>query len=55
MQYGFRAGQSTLHTVQEVQKRVDKAFSMKQKLGGFCFVVTHDVKKAFNTVKWGEL
>ena len=33
MQYGFRAGRSTLHAVQEVQKRVDKAFSMKPKPG----------------------
>ena len=31
MQYGFRAGRITLHAVQEVQKRVDKAFSMERK------------------------
>ena len=29
MQYGICAGRRTLHSVQEVQKRVDKEFSMK--------------------------
>ena len=38
-----------MHAVQEVKKRVDKAFSMKPKPGGFCDVVTLDVKNAFNT------
>ena len=31
MHYGFRAARSTLHALQEVQKRVDKAFSMKNR------------------------
>ena len=34
MQYGFRAGRSTLNAVQVVQKSIDKAFSMKPKPGG---------------------
>ena len=55
MQYGFRAGRSTLHAVQEVQKRVDKAFSMKPNPGGFCAVVTLDVKNAFNTANWEHI
>ena len=38
MQYGFYAGRNTLDAVQEVQKRVDRAFSMKPK-GGFGAVV----------------
>ena len=40
MQYGFRAGRSTLNAVQEVQKSVDKAFSIKLMPGDFCAVVT---------------
>ena len=40
MQYGFRAGRSTLNAVQEVHKSFDKAFSMKPKPGGFCAIVT---------------
>ena len=49
LKYGFRAGRSTMNAVQEVQKNVDNAFSMKPKPGGFCAVVTLDVKNAFNT------
>ena len=55
MQYGFRAGRSTFNAVQEVQKIVNKAFSMKPKLGGFCAVVTLDVKNAFNTANWEHI
>ena len=35
MQYGFCTRWSTLHAMQKVQKRVDKAFSMKPNPGGF--------------------
>ena len=38
MQYGFRAGRSTLKAVQEVKISVDKAFSVKPMPGGFCAV-----------------
>ena len=55
MQYGFRAGRSTLNAVQEVQKSVDKAFSMKPMPGGFCAIVTLDVKNAFNTANWEHI
>ena len=55
MQYGFRAGRSTLYAVREVQKRVDKAFSVKPNPGGFCTVVTLDVKNAFNTANWEHI
>ena len=55
MQYGFRAGRSTLHTVQEVQKKVDKVFSIKPNPGGFCTVVTLNVKNAFNTANWEHI
>ena len=55
MQYGFRAGRSTLNAVQEVQKSVDKAFSMKPMPGGFCVVVSLDVKNAFNTANWEHI
>ena len=55
MQYGFRAGRSTLNAVQEVQKSVDKTFSVKPKPGGFCAVVTLDVKNSFNTAIWEHM
>ena len=55
MQYGFRAGRSTLNAVQEVQKSVDKALSMKPMPGGFCAVVTLDDKNAFNTANWEHI
>ena len=55
MKYGFHAGRSTLNAVQEMQKSVDKAFSMKPKPGGFCAVVTLDVKNAFNTANWEHI
>ena len=55
MQYGFCAGRSTLKAVQEVQKRVGNAFSMKSNPGGFCAVVTLDVKNAFNTANWEHI
>ena len=55
MQYGFRAGRSTLNAVQEVQKSVGKAFSMKPKPQGFCALVTLDVKNAFNTANWEHI
>ena len=38
-----------MNVVHEVQKSVDKAFSMKPKPKGLCAVVTLDVKNAFNT------
>ena len=47
MRYGFCAERSTSNAVQEVQKSVDKAFSMKPMPGSFCAVVTLDVKNAF--------
>ena len=50
----IRVSCRTEHAVQEVQKRVDKAFSMKRNLGGFC-VVTLDVKNAFNTANWEHI
>ena len=53
MQYGFCAGRSTLIAVQEVQKSIDKAFSMKLMPGGA--VVTLDVKNAFNTANWEHI
>ena len=52
MQYGLRAGWSTLHVVQEVQKRVNKAFTMKPKPGDFCAVIILDMKNAFITANW---
>ena len=55
MQYGFRAWQSTLNAVQEVQKSVDKAFSMKPMPGGFCAAVTLDLTNAFNTANWEHI
>ena len=55
MQYRFRAGRSTLNAVQEVQKSLDKAFSMKPKPGGFCAVVTLDVKNSINTANWEHI
>ena len=55
MQYGFRAGRSTSNVVQEVQKSVDKAFSMKPKPGGFCAVVTLDVNNVFNMANWEHI
>ena len=55
MQYGFRAGRSTLNAVQEVQKSVNKAFSMKPMLVGFCALVTLDVKNPFNTANWEHI
>ena len=55
MQYGFRAGRSNLNSVQEVQKSVDKAFSIKPMPGGFCAIVTLDVKNAFNTANWEHI
>ena len=55
MQYGFCAGRSTSNSVQVVQKSVDKAFSMKPKPGGFCAVVTLDVKNVFNTANWEHI
>lgn len=55
MQFGFRKGRSTLHAVQEVQKGVIEAFSMKPRPGGFCLIVTIDVKNAFNTASWEHI
>ena len=55
MKYGFRAERSTLAAVQEVQKSVGKAFSMEQMPGGFCAVVTLNVKNAFNTTNWEHI
>ena len=55
MQYGFRAGPSTLNVVQEAQKSVEKAFSMKPKPGGFCAVVTLGVQNASNTANWEHI
>ena len=33
MQYGFRAGRSIMNAVQEVQRNVDRLFSMKPEAG----------------------
>ena len=55
MQYGFRVGLRTLNAVQEVQKSVDKAFSMKPKPRGFRDVVTLDVINALNTANWEHI
>ena len=55
MQFGFRAGRSTLHAVQEVQKKVTEAFNSKHRSGGFCAVITLDVKNAFNSVSWENI
>ena len=55
MQYGFRVGRGTLNAVQEVQKSIDKAFSVKPMPGGFCALVTLNVKNAFNTANWEHI
>ena len=55
IQYGFRAGRITLNAVQEVQRSVDIAFFMKPKPGGFCTVVTLDVKYGLNTANWEHI
>ena len=55
MLYEFPAGWSTLHAVQKVYKRVDKAFFMKRKPGGFCAVVILDKKTAYNTANWEHI
>ena len=44
-----------MNAVQEVQKSIDKAFSMKPMPGDFCAVVTLDVKNAFNTANWEHI
>lgn len=48
MQHGFRKGKSTVDAINEV---CNKALQAKT-TGGYCAIITLDVKNAFNTVKW---
>lgn len=48
MQHGFRKGKSTIDAISEVVNIATQA----KMLGGYCAIITLDIKNAFNTVKW---